>query len=77
MGETVRGYIAYPETAAQVKVTADSADVVINGRTAQITSDVPGEVCVTLSAVVDGETKNITKTVRFFDTSDSVHPTAQ
>ena len=76
VGETVRGYIAYPETATQVKVTADSADVVINGRTAQITSDVPGEVCVTLSAVVDGETKNITKTVRFFDNSDSVHPTA-
>ncbi len=76
VGETVKAYMTYPKTASDVTLTAGSADVTIFGRNADIKAASAGEVEVILSAVIDGETKTVSRTIRFFDKSDRVHPTA-
>lgn len=76
VGDTVKAYMTYPKTASDVTLTAGGADVTIFGRNADIKADSAGEVEVILSAVIDGETKTVSRTVRFFDKSDKIHPTA-
>ena len=74
--ETVQAYMTYPENATNVTLTAEGADVTVYGRTADIRAKAAGEITVKLSAMIDGETKTVSQTVRFFDKSDTVHPIA-
>ncbi|MDD6072554.1 MAG: hypothetical protein PUC12_17350, partial [Clostridiales bacterium] len=75
-GETIQAYLTYPASASDVKLTAGGRNIAIQGRTAEITGTEAGELEVVLSAMVDGEEKSISSTVRFLDGADKTHPKA-
>ena len=75
-GDTLKVYLTYPEEATDIRLTAEGAEVELYGRTAEISSDTPGEVDVTLTVTINGEEKSVTRTVRFFDPADNTHPKA-
>ena len=75
-GDTLKVYLTYPEEATDIRLTAEGAEVELYGRTAEISSDTPGEVDVTLTVTINGEEKSVTRTVRFFDPADTTHPKA-
>lgn len=74
--EAIDIYLTYPLEAENVSITAPGATVTVNGRTAKITSDTPGEIEVTLSVTINGEEKSVSQTVRFVDETDTLHPEA-
>lgn len=75
-GETIQAYLTYPASATDVKLTAGGRNIAIQGRTAEIVSTEAGELEVVLSAVVDGEEKSVSSTVRFLNGADKTHPKA-
>lgn len=73
-GNIVYGYITYPKNAKNVSVTADKGEVTLNGRVATIMYTQAGLVTVTLSAEIDGENKQIEKSIRYYDRNDKNAP---
>ena len=59
-GDTLKVYLTYPEEATDIRLTAEGAEVELYGRTAEISSDTPGEVDVTLTVTINGEEKSVT-----------------
>ena len=83
VNESVTAYLAYPDTAENVKLvlknrkTGQETETAIHGRTAEVTAASYGEYEVILSADIGTERQSVSADLWFLDADDDTYPVAE
>lgn len=74
VGKSIQAYVTYPSGSESITLTANGKEISLQGRTADVTWNQPGEVEIVFTAVIKGEEKQVTGSVYFLDEKDETSP---